>query len=131
MEGGCFCGAVRFVATPPSKWAAHCHCSMCRRIHGSGAVTWVGFEAAQVSLIDESNNLRWYASSPEAGRGSCRECGSQMFFRSSKYPGELHIARAMFDGPIDRDAVGHAFEGDHVDWMTIVGGPGSAEGSVK
>ena len=41
-EGGCLCGAVRFEITLPSKWCAHCHCSMCRRAHGAGVVTWFG-----------------------------------------------------------------------------------------
>ena len=36
VTGGCFCGAVGFTLALPSKWCAHCHCSMCRRVHGAG-----------------------------------------------------------------------------------------------
>lgn len=42
IEGGCLCGAVRYVITLPTKWCAHCHCSMCRRAHGAAFVTWAG-----------------------------------------------------------------------------------------
>ena len=31
VQAGCLCGAVRFELQLPSKWCAHCHCSMCRR----------------------------------------------------------------------------------------------------
>ena len=40
VSGGCLCGAVRFTAKLPSKWCAHCHCSLCRKAHGAGYVTW-------------------------------------------------------------------------------------------
>ena len=38
-HGGCLCGDVRFTVDWPSKWIAHCHCSMCRRAHGAAYVT--------------------------------------------------------------------------------------------
>ena len=50
VEGGCLCGAVRFSLELPSKWCAHCHCSMCRRAHGAGYVTWGQVQAAIAAL---------------------------------------------------------------------------------
>ena len=43
-SGACLCRAVGFVATLPSRWVAHCHCSRCRRAHGAAFVTFVGLE---------------------------------------------------------------------------------------
>src|SRR5690606_34943450 len=45
-SASCFCGAIRIDAELPSKWVAHCHCTMCRRAHGAAFVTWAGFDDA-------------------------------------------------------------------------------------
>ena len=115
-SGKCFCGAVRFAAELPSKWVAHCHCTMCRRAHGAGYVTWAGFTADKVRIENASGQLRWFDSSPGAQRGFCGRCGSPLFFRSDRWPDELHIARAQFDAPLDRAPQAHVFWDRHVDW---------------
>lgn len=125
MAGSCYCEAVSFESTGPSKWCGHCHCTICRRIHGSGVVTWVGFEQDNIRIGDPEGTLHWYESSQGSGRGSCNRCGSQLFFRSDKWPGELHIVRAAFVTPVDREPEGHAFYDTHVDWLTLQGAPDS------
>lgn len=119
VSGGCLCGAVRFEAELPSKWCAHCHCSMCRRAHGAGYVTWVGFPSAQFHLRRGDDRLVWYASSPGARRGFCRTCGSTMLFESERWAGETHVALGCLDGPIDRQPQANVFFDAHVDWMPI------------
>lgn len=118
-SGGCLCGAVQFTAQLPSKWCAHCHCSLCRKAHGAGYVTWVGFDANHAHIVDQESQLEWYASSPGAQRGFCRHCGSTMFFRSQHWAGELHIALACFEDSIDREPQANAFFDAHVGWMPI------------
>ncbi|QSX40082.1 GFA family protein [Shewanella cyperi] len=118
-QGKCLCGAVRFEMAFPSKWVAHCHCSLCQRAHGAAFVTWVGVEESQVSIEDPEGQLCWFASSAPASRGFCRRCGSSLFFRSSRWPGELHITRANFTGPLDREPQAHAFYDSHVDWFLV------------
>jgi len=118
-NGNCLCGAIEFSASLPSKWCAHCHCSICRRAHGAGYVTWVGFEQDQVRFSHGKDHLSWYESSPGAQRGFCRQCGSTMFFRSEKWPGELHITLACINGVIDRKPQANVFFDKHVNWMPI------------
>ncbi|MCW8925504.1 MAG: GFA family protein [Xanthomonadales bacterium] len=119
VAGSCLCGAVRFEADLPSKWCAHCHCSLCRKAHGAGYVTWVGFEQHQVSIDNDAGQLEWYESSARAQRGFCRQCGSTMFFKSERWAGELHIAVGCLDGELDRRPDTNAFFDAHVDWMPI------------
>lgn len=118
-NGRCLCGDVRLALALPSKWVAHCHCSLCRRAHGAAFVTWVGMQDADVSIIDPQLRLRWYASSPGAERGFCSHCGSTLFFRSTKWPGELHVARANIDDAIDREPQAHAYWDTHVAWVAL------------
>jgi hypothetical protein len=115
----CLCGDVKLEAALPSKWVAHCHCTLCRRAHGAAFVTWVGMEAARCSISDVSQRLRWYESSPGAERGFCGHCGSMIFFRSPRWPGELHIALALFTTPVDQAPQVHVHWDNHVPWARI------------
>lgn len=117
--GSCLCGDLRFEARLPSKWVAHCHCTMCRRAHGAGVVTWAGFQQERVSLHDPQGRLQWYPSSPGAERGFCNRCGSTLFFRSQRWPGELHVVVANFNDPLDRAPQVHVFYDNHVDWLPV------------
>lgn len=117
--GTCLCGAVRIRAALPSKWVAHCHCTWCRRAHGAPFVTWAGFEDAQVAITDPEARLRWYASSPGARRASCSVCGSPMLFAADRWPGEMHIARALLDDQLDRLPSAHVFYESHVAWLDV------------
>ena len=119
VAGSCLCSAVKFSANLPSKWCPHCHCSMCRKAHGAGYVTWVGFEQEQVSFTKDTDQLAWHDSSPGAQRGFCRQCGSSMFFRSERWTGELHIALGCIDDEMDRKPQANVFFDRHVDWMPI------------
>jgi hypothetical protein len=92
---------------------------MCQRAHGAAYVTWVGMAEDRVRIDDPQAQLRWYASSPGAERGFCMRCGSSLFFRSERWPGELHIARATLNGEMDRTPSMHAFWDTHVGWASI------------
>jgi hypothetical protein len=117
--GSCLCGNLRFEAQLPSKWMAHCHCSLCQRAHGAPVVTWVGFEAETVRIDDPQSRLRWYESTPGAERGFCDRCGSTLFFRSRRWAGELHIVRSNFTGPLDREPQVHVYFDSHAPWLQL------------
>lgn len=116
QQAACLCGAVRVEARGDSLWMAHCHCTLCRRAHGAAFVTWVGFRAADCTLHDDTNALGWHASTPGAERGFCTRCGSPLLFRSLRWPGELHVARAALTTPADRTPEVHVHWERHVDW---------------
>lgn len=117
--GRCLCGDVEFSAQLPSKWVAHCHCTMCRRSSGAAFVTWVGLDETRSDIRDPSDRLRWYESSHQAERGFCGRCGSTLFFRSARWAGELHVTLANFDCPVDRSPQAHVFWDTHVDWLRL------------
>jgi hypothetical protein len=118
-SGSCLCQEVAFRVELPSKWVAHCHCSLCRRAHGAAFVTWVGMDETKCRIDDIHGRLRWYRSSNEAERGFCVACGSTLFFRSSKWPGELHLALANFSEPVDLAPQAHVFFDSHANWFTV------------
>lgn len=119
VHGRCLCGDLAFSGELPSKWVAHCHCTQCQRGSGAAFVTWVGLDAARARIEDPHDRLRWFDSSPGAERGFCTRCGSSPFFRSSRWPGELHVTLANFETPVDRAPQAHVFWDTHVDWVRL------------
>lgn len=91
---------------------------MCQRAHGAPLVTWVGVPEGAFKL-DAADTLRWHHSSEAAQRGFCSACGSSLLFRSSRWPGEMHIVRSNIDGDIDRAPQGHVYWDSHAPWFAF------------
>ena len=98
FHGSCLCGQLRFEYDSPSLWCGHCHCSLCQRAHGAPLVTWVGVAA-------------------DSQRGFCTACGSTVFFRSRRWPGEIHIVRSNINGAIDAAPEGHVHWESRASWF--------------
>jgi len=45
--------------------------------------------------------------------------GSPMFFKSQRWPDEVHVARALFTDALDRDPTVHVYYDNHVPWLTV------------
>jgi len=119
LLGGCFCGALRFEVTPPTGFCAHCHCSMCRRSHGAGFVTWVVVPNAQFKLLAGEQHLVRFRSSDHGTRSFCGTCGSSLFCESTHHPEQIDIVLANFDGPIDVAPQAHIYFDDRIGWVRL------------
>ena len=117
FDGQCLCGAVRFAITPPSLFCVHCHCRFCRAAHGAAFVTWVGAREERFAITTGEDAVRWYQSSPQSRRGFCSVCGTTMLYVSTLSPGEVHVARALIPGEIDRAPQAHVFFDHHPAWV--------------
>ena len=73
MRGGCLCGEVRWRVEPPFTLGHHCHCSRCRKAHGSAYASYAAGPAAGYSRTGE---IARFESSPGYWRGFCPRCGS-------------------------------------------------------
>ena len=119
IPGSCLCGAVRFSIAPPTQFCGHCHCSMCRRNHGAGYVTWIALPRAQFRLEAGAADLTRYASSDHGTRSFCRRCGSSLFCETTHDPDRIDIVLANMNGPIDRRPEMHIFFDDRADWAFV------------
>jgi len=119
VVGGCFCGAVRFRVTEPTTFCAHCHCSMCRRSHGAGYVTWVVVPNAQFTLLEGRDRMIRFRSSDHGTRSFCGTCGSTLFCESTRHPDQIDIVLANFDAPVERAPQAHIFFDDRADWVRV------------
>lgn len=78
-EGGCLCGAVRYLARDVPHHLHVCHCSMCRRI--SGLATLSVFVPYASLMIEGADHVATYVSSTWASRSFCEVCGAGLWYR--------------------------------------------------
>ena len=119
VKGSCLCGAVTFTARLPAKWCAHCHCTWCRRAHGTAIATWASFDTDDVRMMTGADNLRRFHSTPETTRSFCGTCGTPLFFEGTRWPGELHIARGVLEDNADLVPDRHAYFGSKAPWFHL------------
>jgi len=115
LEGGCLCGAVRYAAAGAPLFTALCHCSMCRRANAAPAVAWAMFATEQVRFT--KGTPAHYASSPEARRGFCAACGTQISFTASFLPGLIDITIGSLDRPEAVPPALHYWDKKRLPWM--------------
>jgi hypothetical protein len=77
-EGRCLCGAVRYQIDGPFSSMVNCHCSMCRKHHGSAFATFVAAPVAGFRYTAGESSIERYASSATFHRSFCKVCGSVM-----------------------------------------------------
>lgn len=115
-HASCLCGAVTWTIEGPFEWMSHCHCSRCRKLHGTAFATYLAGPAASYSRQGDDNVTKW-ESSPGFSRCFCRNCGSVV-------PGDVNQGRAyspvgnMHDDPGTRP-IAHIFVGSKAPWYEI------------
>jgi hypothetical protein len=119
IPGSCLCGTVRFSIELPTQFCGHCHCSMCRRNHGAGYVTWIALPRTQFRLEAGEAELARYASSDHGTRSFCRRCGSSLFCETTHDPDRIDIVLASMQAPIDRRPEMHIYFDDRADWVLV------------
>jgi len=118
-KGSCMCGAVRFSFKDKPRFVSDCVCESCRRAHGAAVISWVGVKDDQFLLESGEDSLRWYRSSAEAERGFCSKCGTRVLFRSSKWPGEMHMTLASIHPPHQLKSTGIHCAEEYPDWLHL------------
>ncbi len=92
ITGGCQCGAVRFEATEPPSWVAHCHCRMCQKAYGQPSGIFVGFMGAKRGALRFTKGKpKYYKSSAWLERAFCSNCGSPLGARNVEGHGSVMV----------------------------------------
>ncbi len=116
-SGGCLCGAVRYGVRGAMRDVVACHCMQCRRSSGHH-VAATGAARDDVKIDGE---VRWYTSSPEARRGFCPVCGSNLFWEAFG-SGRIAISAGTLHAPTGLVLRGHIFVADKGDYYDIADG---------
>jgi hypothetical protein len=90
LEGGCYCGAVRYKADGAPMMKAQCHCRECQYISGGSPNVVMGMPADGFSYT--KGEPKTFARSDlehPARREFCAECGTHILTRTDGFPGVI------------------------------------------
>jgi hypothetical protein len=118
IEGTCLCGALRYEIDGPLTSMMNCHCSMCRKQHGTAFATYVVAPASGFRWIAGEDEVARYRSSPQGTRSFCRRCGS---VAPTALPamGVVFAPAGNLRGELGLRPEGHMFVGSKAPWHTI------------
>jgi hypothetical protein len=117
-EGRCLCGAVRYQIDGPYSSMLHCHCSMCRKHHGSAFATFVVAPIAGFRYVAGESSIERYASSPTFHRSFCKVCGSVMPEALASF-GLVVAPAGNLDGELGITPQLHMFVSSKAPWYEI------------
>jgi hypothetical protein len=115
IQGGCFCGAVRYRAAEPPRVSTNCHCADCRKACGAQAVAWVTFPVHSFAFV-QGEPAR-FRSSPPVVRTFCCHCGTQLTFQHDKRGGEIDVTTASLDDPEAFPPEKEVFKEQKLSWV--------------
>jgi hypothetical protein len=117
MEGGCFCGFVRYRAEGAHRDETNCHCSICRRTSAAAFVTW--FTVATQDFHFTSGDPTRFQSSEHGTRTFCPRCGTPLTFQSSKAAEEIDVTTCSLDDPESVPPKDHTRVSSRLSWVTL------------
>jgi hypothetical protein len=119
FTGSCLCGGVRYRVNGPLRAIIACHCYQCQKTSGNYVAATSAPDDALV--LESSETLRWFQSSPEAKRGFCMRCGGNMFWKPT---GEARtsILAGTLDQATGLKVVKHIFVAAKADYTDIAPG---------
>jgi len=119
-KGQCLCGAVKYEVDEFSPRMAHCHCSMCRKFHGSAFATYGEARTSAFRWLQGEGDLQSYVAANETTRRFCRRCGSSLTFASKHHPDDvIEIALGTLDTNLDMSPDAHIYVGSKAGWTEI------------
>jgi hypothetical protein len=118
LDGRCLCGAVHWSYDAPLTNMLYCHCSVCRKHHGTLFATFVVGPLSTFHWRSGTEKIGSWQSSPQERRSFCTVCGSKVprvehdtqrvFMPAGALEGELGIRPQM-----------HLFVGSKPAWHSL------------
>jgi hypothetical protein len=119
IEGGCFCGKIRYQIDPGEYPAANCHCTMCRRVHAAPYVSWLVVPTDKFSYLDGSPKI--LKSSEKGVRYFCSDCGTHIACVNESHADIVDITIGSLDDPAPFSPSMDVFTDTRLDWVAHEG----------
>ena len=76
VSASCLCGKVAWEVDGDLQFMSHCHCGICRKVHGSMFATYALAKPEDFRWLRGADETARYESSPGFFRPFCPACGS-------------------------------------------------------
>ena len=121
IHGSCLCGQVRFELAGMPQFINHCHCSMCRKVHGAAFGSFLHANASAFRWVAGLSQVQNYQSSPGNVRAFCKVCGSNVPVLEEEDTHVIIPAGSLDDDPVVRPVV-HIHTESKAPWFEITDG---------
>ena len=120
IEGGCFCGAVRYQVEGAFGRASACHCSRCRKAFSSASSAYAELaEGSKLRWTTGEGELTTHTFAPGWVLAFCRVCGSTL---CGMVDGTAHgVTLGTVEGDPGVQIEEHTFVGSKAPWDHIGG----------
>ena len=118
IQGKCLCEEIRYEISGELGPVFNCHCSKCRRWHGSAFRTRASIKKSQFKLLSGESQLAEYKSSDNVTKHFCRQCGSPLHSSYENKPDILGIPLGALDG-VAAEIEAHIFVDSKASWYSI------------
>ena len=120
LEGGCFCGAVRYRVEGSLTKARACHCSRCRKVFsGAGSAYAELTPGSTLTWTQGADRFSKYLSQADWGLAFCNTCGTTL---CGLYQGSVHgVTLGTVDGDPGVEIEMHIYVGSKAPWDHIGG----------
>jgi hypothetical protein len=99
IEGGCYCGAVRYRSEGEPVFRAQCHCRECQYISGGSPNVTMGMPEAGFSYVKGKPKSFSSAKNMPVTREFCGECGTHLLSKAQALAGVVLFKVGTFDQP--------------------------------
>lgn len=119
LRGSCLCQGIAFEIHGSVEDLLYCHCSMCRKAHGSAFRARGKVKASEFHWVRGEELARFYESSPGQHRGFCSVCGSNLFTKFDDDPSTIGMSLGVLDDDPGTRPGRHVFVQDKAPWHDI------------
>lgn len=119
LHATCLCQGIAREIQGAVRNLLFCHCSMCRKVHGTAFRARGQVNTADVRWVRGDELMRFFESSPGEHRGFCSVCGSNILTKFAARPEELRLALGILDDDPGNCPTCHIFVGSKAPWFTI------------
>ncbi len=116
-RGSCLCGEVAYEIDGPFEHAHHCHCSYCRKFHGTAYASYAMAAFAGRRWLRGERGIARYESSPGFQRCFCARCGSAL--PGDPFEQSTFIPLGSLDGDPAVRPEFHMFAASKAPWWEI------------
>ena len=119
LTGSCACGAVRYSLRSEPYDTGLCHCRLCQRVSGSGAMVFTTVPLADYVIEQGEDKVGRFQSISFGERSFCKACGSPLTIHVRHQSDEVDVTVGTLDHPSAIAPAFHLYVSEAPPWACL------------